>query len=54
MLTLNSVHYKEDLYVDVGKEKKPFLALIAQLIQRGVEARLRLSKNDLRTIDEGG
>ena len=28
------------LYVDVGKEKKPFLALIAQLILRGVEVRL--------------
>ena len=30
----------KDLYVDVGKEKKPFLALIAQLIRRGVEVRL--------------
>ena len=28
------------LYVEVGKEKKPFLALIAQLIRRGVEVRL--------------
>ena len=50
----NSSHYKEvlsrvlwvgtadikDLYVDVGNEKKPFLALIAQLIRRGVEVRL--------------
>lgn len=26
----------KDLYVEVGKEKKPFLALIAQLIRRGV------------------
>ena len=30
----------KDLYVDVGKEKKPFLALIALLIRRGVEVRL--------------
>jgi hypothetical protein len=30
----------KDLYVDVGKEKKPFSALIAQLIRRGVEVRL--------------
>lgn len=30
----------KDLYVEVGKEKKPFLALIAQLICLGVEVRL--------------
>ena len=30
----------KDLYVDVGKEKKPFLALIAQLLKGGVEVRL--------------
>ncbi len=30
----------KDLYVDIGNEKKPFLALIAQLIRRGVEVRL--------------
>ena len=30
----------KDLYVEVGKEKKPFLAFIAQLIRRGVEVRL--------------
>lgn len=30
----------KDLYVDIGKAKKPFLALIAQLIKRGVEVRL--------------
>ncbi|MGI6718837.1 MAG: phospholipase D-like domain-containing protein [Bacteroidales bacterium] len=30
----------KDLYVDFGKEKKPFLAIIAQLAQRGVEVRL--------------
>ena len=30
----------KDLYVEIGKEKKPFLALIAQLIKRGVEVRL--------------
>ena len=28
------------LYVEIGKEKKPFLALIAMLIRRGVEVRL--------------
>lgn len=30
----------KDLYVEVGKEKKPFLALIALLILRGVKVRL--------------
>jgi len=30
----------KDLYVEVGKVKRPFLALIAQLIRRGVEVRL--------------
>ncbi len=30
----------KDLYVEMGGEKKPFLALIAQLIRRGVEVRL--------------
>lgn len=30
----------KDLYVDVGKEKKPFLGLVAQLIRRDVEVRL--------------
>ena len=30
----------KNLYVEVGQEKKPFLALIAQLIRRGVEVRL--------------
>ena len=30
----------KDLYVDVGNEKKPFLALMAQLIRKGVEIRL--------------
>lgn len=30
----------KDLYVELGKEKKPFLALIAQLIRCGVEVRL--------------
>lgn len=30
----------KDLYIEIGKEKKPFLALIAQLIKRGVEVRL--------------
>ena len=35
----------KDLYVEVGKEKKPFLALIAQLIRRGVEVRLIHAKD---------
>ena len=30
----------KDLYVEIGKEKKPFLALMAQLIRKGVEVRL--------------
>ena len=30
----------KDLYMEVGKDKKPFLAIIAQLIRRGVEVRL--------------
>ena len=30
----------KDLYVETGKEKKPFLALLAQLIRKGVEVRL--------------
>ena len=40
----------KDLYVDVGKEKKPFLALIAQLIRRGVEVRLIHAKKLDRTF----
>ena len=30
----------KDLYIEIGNEKKPFLALIAQLIKKGVEVRL--------------
>ena len=30
----------KDLYVELGKDKKPFLALISQLIRKGVEVRL--------------
>ncbi len=30
----------KDLYVEMGNEKKPFLALVAQLIRKGVEVRL--------------
>ncbi|MDE6721503.1 MAG: phospholipase [Bacteroidaceae bacterium] len=30
----------KDLYVELGKEKKPFLALVAQLIRKGVDVRL--------------
>lgn len=29
----------KDLYVELGKEKKPFLSLSAQLIRKGVEVR---------------
>ena len=39
MLWIGTADIK-DLYVDVGKDKKPFLALISQLIRRGVEVRL--------------
>ena len=39
MLWIGTADIK-DLYVNVGKEKKPFLALIAMLIKRGVEVRL--------------
>ena len=30
----------KDLYIEIGNEKKPLLALIAQLIKKGVEVRL--------------
>ena len=36
MLWIGTADIK-DLYVEAGKEKKPFLDLIAQLIQCGVE-----------------
>ena len=39
MLWIGTADIK-DLYIEVGKDKKPFLALIAQLIRRGVEVRL--------------
>ena len=39
MLWIGTADIK-DLYIEMGKEKKPFLALIAQLIRRGVEVRL--------------
>lgn len=39
MLWIGTADIK-DLYVNVGREKKPFLALISQLIRRGVEVRL--------------
>ena len=35
----------KDLYVELGKDKKPFLALIAQLIRKGVEVRLIHAKD---------
>lgn len=43
MLWIGTADIK-DLYVEMGKEKKPFLALIAQLIRRGVEVRLNHAK----------
>ena len=43
MLWIGTADIK-DLYIEMGKEKKPFLALIAQLIRRGVEVRLIHSK----------
>ena len=39
MLWIGTADIK-DLYVEVGNDKKPFLALVAQLIRRGVEVRL--------------
>ena len=39
MLWIDTADIK-DLYVEMGKEKKPFLSLIAQLIRHGVEVRL--------------
>lgn len=39
MLWIGTADIK-DLYIEIGKEKKPFLALIALLIRRGVEVRL--------------
>ena len=39
MLWIGTADIK-DLFVELGKEKKPFLAIIAHLIRRGVEVRL--------------
>lgn len=39
MLWIGTADIK-DLYVEVGKQKKPFLAALAGLIRRGVEVRL--------------
>ena len=39
----------KDLYVEVGKEKKPFLALIAQLIRRGGRCGLFMQRNQVPT-----
>ncbi len=41
----------KDLYIEVGKEKKPFLALIAQLIRKGVEVRLIHAKEPGKTSE---
>lgn len=44
----------KDLYVELGKDKKPFLALISQLIRKGVEVRLihakELVKHFVKTL----
>ena len=40
----------KDLYVETGKEKKPFLALLAQLIRKGVEVRLIHAKEPDQTF----
>lgn len=42
----------KDLYIEISKEKKPFLALIAQLIRRGVEVRLIHAKEPGQNIRE--
>ena len=42
----------KNLYVEVGKEKKPFLALVAQLIRRGVEVRLIHAKEPGQNVRE--
>ena len=51
MLWIGTADIK-DLYVEVGKQKKPFLALIAQLIRRGVEVRLIHAKEPGPTFRE--
>ena len=51
MLWIGTADIK-DLYVEVGKEKMPFLALIAQLIRRGVEIRLIHAKESGQNIRE--
>lgn len=38
----------KDLCVELGKDKKPFLALIAQLIRKGVEVRLIHAKEPVK------
>ena len=50
MLWIGTADIK-DLYVEVGKEKKPFLALVAQLIRRGVEVRLIHAKEPGQTSE---
>ena len=51
MLWIGTADIK-DLYVEAGKEKKPFLALIAQLIRRGVEVRLIHAKEPCPNFKE--
>lgn len=42
----------KDLYIEISKEKKPFLALIAQLIRRGVVVRLIHAKETGKNFRE--
>jgi hypothetical protein len=51
MLWIGTAHIK-DLYIEISKEKKPFLALIAQLIRRGVVVRLIHAKEPGQNIRE--
>lgn len=51
MLWIGTADIK-DLYIEMGKEKKPFLALIAQLIRRGVEVRLIHAKEPCQNFRE--
>lgn len=43
----------KDLYVGVGKQKKPFLAVLAGLIRRGVEVRLIHARPQIMSLREG-
>ena len=51
MLWIGTADIK-DLYVEVGKQKKPFLAVLAGLIRRGVEVRLIHAKEPGQNFKE--